>query len=142
MNFHIPFKAICWGDNVASIWAGEYIKYCLSDAVVTGDFRNHEGNYLDWLVLPWCSGIHRLSNSYIVATHHYHHRAIRYISGPLFYFDAHGMMFRFVVEDWYPSFIPNERLSRAFANLNLPDDYNVLHWSNCHLRVCMSLKGM
>jgi hypothetical protein len=146
MRFYIPHKCRCWGDNITMIWAAEYIKNAMPDAEIIGTFLCPESSYTDWIDLPWVTqdfshhGIILTTGDLTVLTHHWHHKAVAYYEPkPYFYFDAHGIFVKYCIYDCWPTFIPNETTLKAFEELNLPENYNVIHWTNCRIRVKMTL---
>jgi len=70
---------------------------------------------------------------YMLCTHH-RHTIVKYPEPyKKIYFDTNGINLKFILEDWYPSFCPTKTLLKQFEKLNLPDEYDVIHYSPCCL---------
>jgi hypothetical protein len=141
MRIYCPYKTNCWGDWITTIWAAEYIKahlpgaiICIDDAGVGHKLRVVDSNISDWAdefinsADPW--DINKYD--YILCTHHRHAIDVHYTEPyRKIYFDCSGMILKFILENWYPSFCPTKALIKQFENLKLPKEYNVIHYSRC-----------
>ena len=146
MNCYVPTVATHWGDWICGLFASELLSKLDPSIVQVIDptyyekpDRSKPSSLLDWVQLPWAGGFDRVdvveaSKRFdkIITTHHRHcHKKSMYDGVPsdkMLFFDAHGLSFRCVVDGWYPTFNPTQRLMEAFARLQLiPGEYSVVH---------------
>jgi hypothetical protein len=134
MKIFAPCKVSHWGDNINNLWAAEYIKYKRPEwEVMVEDRTPDQTLYRQHLKLDWITPTSEYTH--LLCTHHRHVIKSEYnIPIPKIFFDSSGMTIRFIAENWYPSFIPQEELLQQFASLNLPEKYNVIHFSRCVAR--------
>jgi len=132
MDILIPPKTLCWGDLIASIWAIEYIKTHLKSSNIIFHDRSKEGRIRDSIKLPWVDIFGKNSHyDYMLCTHH-NMSPVKYDPKPRkIFFCAHGLYFRFIEEDWYPTLNPTSDILREFERLDLPKKYSVIHHSFC-----------
>lgn len=141
MKIYCPYKCVCWGDWITNFWAAEYIKQHLSGAIICIDEngQSYKPHTCDSSISEWADEFidstepYNLEKyDYMLCTHHRHAPYVKYDEPyKKIYFDAYGMVLKFVLEDWYPSFIPTKTLIKQFEKLDLPDEYNVIHYSKC-----------
>lgn len=132
MNILIPPKTMCWGDLIASVWAIEYIKTHLESSNIIFHDRSKEGRIRDSIKLPWVDIFEKnLRYDYMLCTHH-NMSPVKYDpKSRKIFFCAHGLYFRFIEEDWYPTLNPTSAILRDFEKLDLPEKYSVIHHSWC-----------
>lgn len=134
MIIYSPYKCGCWGDNIAGIWAAEYVKDKIPESlIIVDDTSCNEGRQSRYLDMSWADcigGITAKAIHYTISTHHRHH-VVKYDDSPKIFFDAHGLYLKFIYENWYPEFHPTYLTTKIFNNLKLPSEYNVLHLSKC-----------
>lgn len=132
MKIFVPSRTLCWGDLIASIWAIEYIKTHTDDSTITFNDRSKEGRIRDSLQLHWVDVFGEESHyDYMLCTHH-KMIAKKYDPKPRkIFFDTHGLYFRFIEENWYPTFNPTKTTLLNFEKLDLPKKYSVIHHSWC-----------
>ncbi len=129
-TIHIPCKTGAWGDNVPSIWIGEYIKHFHPEIEIT--FNDNLQNLIyhrDYLEMPWVKEF-SLNGTHLLATHHRHvwDEGCMYPSHrPLVFFDCYSLYYVFEYHNWYPTFRPTQKTLREFYELNLPLKFNILH---------------
>jgi hypothetical protein len=134
-----------WGDTICAHWSAELLKRAKPDYEVIIDPTYRETpnssprSILDYVTVPRSNGYEiidakqALHYGYdrIIATHHRHcHKRDMYagIDGDrMIYYDAHGISYRFVTTEEYPTFLPSDQLEEEFRKLNLPEQYVVLH---------------
>jgi hypothetical protein len=132
MKILVPPKTMCWGDLIASVWAIEYIKTHLKDSTIIFNDRSKEGRIRDSVKLPWVDDFGTNSNhDYEVCTHHNLSPVNYSQKSRKIFFDTHGLYFRFIEENWYPTLNPTSAILRNFERLDLPKKYSVVHHSWC-----------
>ena len=142
MKIYCPYKCAHWGDWIANFWVAEYIKKHLPDVEIHID-ENGTGGYkihtVDSSISEWADELidstepyETSKYDYMLCTHHRHNAHVHYTEPyKKMYFDCSGLVLKFVLENWYPSFCATKTLIKQFEKLNLPDEYNVVHYSYC-----------
>jgi hypothetical protein len=146
-SYYVPSLTPMWGDNITALWSAEFIRKHRPDAdIVLDDSFCETGkrpvghNHSMWVKIPWASvrshamGSAGKSFDRIVSTHHRHNLIINgglaYATVPthkLTYIDAHGIFFRMVTDNVYPTFLPTEMLLDRVSALKLPEQYVAIH---------------
>ena len=142
MKILCPLKTLAWGDNIINLWVSEYIKQKLPTAEIevndvgrdwcSIDKKFIDISHSDYININWADSIVKNNSAfnceYILATHHRHDLGYdEFVNFKKIYFDAHGIYLKFVKENWYPTFIPTNKVLDVFKSLNLPEEYNVIH---------------
>ena len=150
MSYYVPSVTNAWGDNITALWTAELLKHIHPTADVTLDtFAFDKGipfEHDDWVDVSSFSkrGPHispdqaQKKFDRVVATHHRHgvkRTLYPKVDGDrMTYFDAHGLIVRFIADGWYPTLTPNQNLVSDFDKLGLPNDYFALHINDTTLR--------
>jgi len=92
--------------------------------------KSKEGHTQGCLKMPWVAAFHPTHSDYLLCTHH-NMSPIHYPSGSKIFFDTHGIYYRFIEEDWFPTFDPTQGIVQEFSKLRLPKRYTVIHHSWC-----------
>jgi hypothetical protein len=142
-SYYVPSVTHFWGDNITALWTAEFLHHLQPDANITLDtFAFDKGipfEHDDWVDISSFAkrGTHMSPEQAqkkfdrVIATHHRH--GVKRTLYPnvdgnrLTYFDAHGLIVRFIADEWYPTLHPQQCLLGDFDRLNLPNDYFALH---------------
>ena len=139
MRIFCPYKCVAWGDCISNIWAAEYVSRHLPEAEIILDDSYSEGRFRTWNNMEWVSSFSSIEASpeiinqcdYVLCTHHRHFLAPYDEPLKKIYFDSHGIIPKFVLENWYPSFSPTKNIQKLYEGLNLPKQYIAIHHSPC-----------
>ena len=148
-NCYVPHVCKMWGDWITALWAGELYSTLNKNHEIIMDptyqeSPNNRKDIREYVKLPWVhkfeclSDVKTATSKYdnVIATHHRHcHKRSMYAGSDgnkLRYFDAHGLNYRFIQDQWFPTFHPSDRLLEEYAALKLPDDYAVIHLNDKH----------
>lgn len=138
MRILCPYKCVAWGDCICNIWAAEYVSKHVPDAEIFLEDTYSEGRFRTWNKLDWVTELVSEVTpeiikqcDYVLCTHHRH--ALVEYNEPLkrIFFDAHGIIPKFVMEGWYPTFQPTKNIAKLYDLLKLPQDYISVHYSPC-----------
>jgi hypothetical protein len=154
MHYYVPMITRNWGDRVTALWAAELLHNTCPEATISidgtfaEDKRSPAFHINEWFSMPWISQDVSISVANacasqefdgVVATHHRHYSINNRVEPKtrasyvdvdgekLLFFDAHGLTYRMIRDDWYPTLIPTDKLLQAFEDLHLPQNYVVLH---------------
>lgn len=123
-----------WGDFIGKLWVSEYIKFHKPDWEILFDDTLRNGKFSDNIKIPWVTLTDKFEGEHQILTHHRHHWVPpRMNDYPLFkdgkpiFFDLHGLNIKMIMENWFPTFIPTDKILKEFHDLNLPSKYSVLH---------------
>lgn len=138
ISVYAPSVVKHWGDWIVTLWIAELLKKNNEEIQIEFDDLHVQSQTREWIKFPWANRIVRKplklaqqQYDYVLATHHRHSfKRTLYpdLDGEkLLYFDAHGIVYKMVTENFYPTFVPSDRLEQEYNDLKLPERYDVVH---------------
>jgi hypothetical protein len=138
ISVYAPSVVKHWGDWIVTLWIAELLKKNNEEVQIEFNDLHIQSQTREWLKFPWANRIVRKplklaqqQYDYVLATHHRHSfKRTLYPDldgGKLLYFDAHGIVYKMVTENFYPTFVPSDRLEQEYNDLKLPERYDVVH---------------
>lgn len=123
-----------WGDFIGKLWVSEYIKTHKPDWEILFDDVVNVGKISDNIKIPWATITDNFIGTHQILTHHRHwwvppsmNDIPDFKHGKPIFFDLHGLNVKMIMENWFPTFIPTDKVLHEFESLNLPKKYNVIH---------------